>query len=386
MLLALMLFLVGTICFVRQDYLVRRVVTEHVLGWEQSFGRDFGLLKSVLGISLSPTPDALAAAIESGDTDGAAAIIRSGLDPDTPDTEGQIPAVLAVQRANTQVMKILLAKGVDLNKLDRAGQSPLTVAIKKNDVETTRFLVLAGADPNFRDAAGDTPLHHAVRVNNEAIIDLLFGRGANPNQTDNAGRTPLFDAVEKKDVKLTSALLERGANVRLFDKTNNTALAIAGRNRDDEMLQLLRQAAGLGAPPPGQPPPPVIAIDAPPTGSNPAPPQQPVQPAAPAPKPPPLPKNTMTRVRALGEPAAVWTAKGRITLDSIRAPVRNVGDVPAEGVVVTVRIPGGKAVTLQGPARLERNQKADYTATPMEVVPFVQRLEADATCKNCHRG
>jgi len=89
----------------------------------------------------------------------------------------------------------------------------------------------------------------------------------------------------------------------------------------------------------------------------------------------------LTRVRAIGD--TEWTMSKRAG-GTVKVKARNVGDVEATGVSVSVKI-NGKEVPLSGPTELAPKKTGEYTYSGRDIVVLGGKYPALATCSNCYR-
>jgi truncated hemoglobin YjbI/ankyrin repeat protein len=124
-----------------------------------------------------------------GEAESAAALIRSGSDPDAKEPGGHTP----LYRASTgEVARVLLAAGatVDVPSGPTRG-TPLHQAARRGYGSVAAALLDHGADMEARDNKGQTPLRRAVNCRRLRLVRLLVRRGANPHAEDSRGVTPL---------------------------------------------------------------------------------------------------------------------------------------------------------------------------------------------------
>jgi truncated hemoglobin YjbI len=124
-----------------------------------------------------------------GEVESAAALIRSGSDPDAKEPEGHTP----LYRASTgEVARVLLAAGatVDVPSGPTRG-TPLHQAARRGYGSVAVALLDHGADIEARDNKGQTPLRRAVNCRQLQLVQLLVRCGANPHAEDSRGVTPL---------------------------------------------------------------------------------------------------------------------------------------------------------------------------------------------------
>ena len=205
---------------------------------------------------------------QEGDAPNAAALIKSGADPNYKGSYSQTPLSAAARKGSVEVIKLLLSRGAkdddgaaaanayeagnaDIEKLlqqaspttPAARSRLLAAAIRKGDAARAQSLIAAGID-----AAGlDDAL--VLTVDRDAefveVIRLLLDKGARVNQPD-LSRTPLMLAVDQDHVETIKLLLAKGADVNAIGREDTTALAIAVRNNNAAVVRLLL-AAGADA-------------------------------------------------------------------------------------------------------------------------------------------
>jgi hypothetical protein len=355
--------LVGAVVvLVRVEENVRLVVGEEILKAERS-GVSLGWLKGAFALRFEPSEDELLRQIDEGRLDNVTMLLGAGVSADAVDSEKRTATHHAVQRKSVPILHKLIAAKANVDRSDEAGETPLIQAIRMNNGEMVGELLKFGADANLMSGAGELPLQYAVREEHLPLIELLVESEANVNKANRAGLTPLMVAAGTQNEKVISLLLEKGANLYAKDSGGKAVRDYAAETQNPNIIALLG----------GDP-----SVVQQPTGE--------VQPGGVVNDKDTVERINITRLRGVGEPFAVWSARsGRITLNSIRAPVRNIGAVTAKDIKVTVKAPSGTVITLTGPTVLEPNKKADYVSTTMEAVPFVRKLEAVATCSNCEK-
>ena len=142
----------------------------------------------------------LSKAAAAGDVREVTSLLRSGLDPNTPDGPRQM--------------------------------RPLAVASRYSRLDVMATLIAAGADPNLADAAGNrwVPLMHAVHKHQAAAVKFLLEHGARPDGPVNLTVTPLMMAVASGQADPATMLLDRGADAqrRAPDGATLLTLAVSG--------------------------------------------------------------------------------------------------------------------------------------------------------------
>jgi ankyrin repeat protein len=162
--------------------------------------------------SLGHTPLMIAAAF--GSVDSVQLLIAAGADVKAVSNSG----VTALHWATGDARKVhlLLERGVDVNARSSLGRTPLIVAASSSGTaEVVALLLGKGADVNTADVIGVTPLIAASSVDDVAVAKLLLGKGASVNAKANIGQaaTPLMGAAYNGNVELTRLLLDQNADV-----------------------------------------------------------------------------------------------------------------------------------------------------------------------------
>ncbi len=159
-----------------------------------------------------------------------------------------------------QTVKSLLTKGADVNTRDENGGTALMVASWYGNLALAKLLIANGADINAMMDDGTTALIETSRRGaSRELAKFLLANGANPNvrykgQGDNryaiikVGTTPLLMWASFEGTSdICKALLKRGADVNARDDQDRDALMLASKNRDSELMQLLRARGASGA-------------------------------------------------------------------------------------------------------------------------------------------
>jgi hypothetical protein len=133
-----------------------------------------------------------------GDAELAAALLRTGADPDAKEEEGHTP----LYRASTgEVARVLLAAGANADVASGPTRgTPLHQAARRGNVSVALALLEHGAAIDARDAKGETPLRRAVNCRQIEIVRLLVRRGADPRAADRKGVTP-FGVARTAELK-----------------------------------------------------------------------------------------------------------------------------------------------------------------------------------------
>ncbi|CAD0047664.1 unnamed protein product, partial [Aureobasidium pullulans] len=194
-------------------------------------------------------------AAKGGHTDIVAFMLaRDDVDPHHRSARDDTPLLLAVYTGKKDLIEVLMnVEGTDLahgstggrvrlhNSIQNGGFHPLHYAADSDDVEVIELLLSQpGVDKNAASINGYTPLCDAVRKGYVKSVETLLAHDVEVDTPDNRGRTPLLIAAQKSNQDIVKALLGAGAKAGL-----NEALSIALTNRDEEIVQLLRDAGAV---------------------------------------------------------------------------------------------------------------------------------------------
>ena len=173
----------------------------------------------VVSLAQAPpaTPEAMYAAIRSGDTAAVTSLLQQGLDVNVHDRRGgATPLMHAAAIGSLDAMRLLIDKGADVNARSAANATALMWAV--TDIAKVRLLVERGADVNAVPDSGRTPLILAAASDGSSeIVRLLLSKGANPRASDSNGATTLWAATVGNDTATIEQLLTKGIDVNAAD-------------------------------------------------------------------------------------------------------------------------------------------------------------------------
>jgi ankyrin repeat protein len=81
-------------------------------------------------------------------------------------------------------LRFLLSKGADANIQDSNGNTPAMLAVEKGFTEGLDSLIRYNANLNLANSRGETPLIRAVQLRRVDLVRTLLAGGANPDQAD----------------------------------------------------------------------------------------------------------------------------------------------------------------------------------------------------------
>lgn len=196
--------------------------------------------------------------------------LKHGLDPDhrvgsilpepisnrPQETAGTPLLVRAVQRGHENVVRIALENGANPNIRDRDGMTALYWGADLGHKAIVSLLLKHGADPNVKTIVGETALMAAARNGAVDIVNSLVDAGADVNAREipevpygynrnlGTGRTALIYAAQNNQDAVVRLLVKSGAYKQLTAYNGVSALAIAERNGNKKVVQVLEERNG----------------------------------------------------------------------------------------------------------------------------------------------
>ena len=133
-----------------------------------------------------------------------------GIDVNQTNNHGISPLLLAIEKANIEIVKsLLLRDDIVVKKQGRSGYSPICLTVEKNLVEILKLLVnKPEVELNERGFKGDTPLILALKSHNilnwfmadagQSILKILLDAGADVNKEGYRNLCPMYYVIEKE--------------------------------------------------------------------------------------------------------------------------------------------------------------------------------------------
>ena len=152
-------------------------------------------------------------------------------DPNSSDSEGVTPLMLACQYGNIRIATLLLQARANINQQNNNGLTALMYACLSetphNDL--VRLLIQSGADISIKESELQvTALMVAATRGHTSIVQYLLDEGAPVNIQDVDGSTSLTIASELGHSEVVRVLINYGADVNILAKDPNlTALMFA---------------------------------------------------------------------------------------------------------------------------------------------------------------
>lgn len=204
-----------------------------------------GLLLPVLtSVATAAGPDLrLVDAVARQDTRAVRALLKEGVDVNTPRADGASPLLWAAHWDDLETADLLLRAGANVNAADDHGVTALARACENASVPMVEKLLAAAANVNVVNFSGLTPLMTAARTGNVNVVKALIARGATVNaETTETKQTALIWAVAEGHLDIVRTLTEAGADVHASGEKGFTPLMFAARNGDIETAKVLLAA------------------------------------------------------------------------------------------------------------------------------------------------
>lgn len=116
---------------------------------------------------------ALAEAVLNGQYYVSRMLIEEGADPDSKDSRGFTPLLIASRLSHWRIAALLIESGAGADPSDDKGRTPLHYAVEDGDEQTVRTLLKAGADPDLKDLNGQSP-RQLAEASGISVIRRLF--------------------------------------------------------------------------------------------------------------------------------------------------------------------------------------------------------------------
>ncbi|HEX5228521.1 MAG TPA: ankyrin repeat domain-containing protein [Bryobacteraceae bacterium] len=176
-------------------------------------------------VCLAESP--LADAVMNGDHTAVESLLKSKVDVNAAQSDGQTALQWAAYRDDIDLAKELIAAGADPKLANREGATAMQLASLHGSPAMIEALLKAGADANEHGLHDETPLMFAARAGSIPTLDSLLKHGALVNAKESLrGTTALMWAVEQGHTGSAEFLIQHGADVSVassFDSKGGTA-------------------------------------------------------------------------------------------------------------------------------------------------------------------
>ena len=155
---------------------------------------------------------------------------------------GPDPFLEAVSRGSFESDQQQINGGAEVNKVYPDGGTVLIAAAKAGYVDVSDLLVKSKARLEQKDKSQNTALNWAAERGHADVVRILLTAGADPNTLNRDGSTPIIKAAKGGFVEITRLLIEGKADINRADYSGLTALDWAERNRQPNVVRILKQA------------------------------------------------------------------------------------------------------------------------------------------------
>jgi ankyrin repeat protein len=195
-------------------------------------------------INLYGAPDALLAdAAERMDRATIQALLKQGIDPNTPQVDGMTALHWATYHDDQALVERLVQAGARVQAANRYGVTPLSLACTNGNGAIVELLLKAGADPNAPLPGGETPLMTAARTGTLASVKALLAHGARMDgKDDRRGQTALMWAAAEGHADVVQALIDADADFAVRVPSGFTPLLFAVREGRGNVVRVLLNA------------------------------------------------------------------------------------------------------------------------------------------------
>lgn len=184
-----------------------------------------GILAAIAAFGQTvPAQNELLNAVREGDRSRVAALLRSGIDPNTRDEAGSTALMHAAAFGSLDILRLLLEAGANPKTANATGSTPLMWAT--HEPARVRLLLAAGADINASRSDGVTPLVTAALRGNTEVVRILLSAGADAGKGSALAPFPMSlsgIAYSTNDNTLRDLLVARTGRAPQVSATTATA-------------------------------------------------------------------------------------------------------------------------------------------------------------------
>lgn len=181
-------------------------------------------------------------AVKRNDGRTVTALVERGFDPNTRDSQGDLPLIVSLKEENLAVADALIARPeTQVGLVNAAGESALMMAALRGNLDATQRLLARDAPVN---KLGWSPLHYAATGPEPKIVLLLLERGAVVDAEAPNKNTPLMMAARYGKEDSVKLLLAKGADPKRTNALNQTAADLARAAGRESLAAQLSKAGG----------------------------------------------------------------------------------------------------------------------------------------------
>ena len=149
----------------------------------------------------------------------------------------------AAEDGNIEEVSALLKEGIDPNSPDFYGDISLHKASRRNQPKIINLLMENGANVNAQNIYNETPFHiSGMWGSSQNIPVLATGKNTDINAQDMWGWTTLHLAVQEEHLEVVFELIKQpGINTHIQTISGYKALDIAKDRRNPELIRLLER-------------------------------------------------------------------------------------------------------------------------------------------------
>ena len=162
----------------------------------------------------APKDTRLIAAIKSGDTATALALLQRKIDVNATEPDGTTALHWAVRNDDMTLAGRLIRAGANVKAANRYGVTPIAIACENGSAAAVGRLLEAGVNANATGPLGETALHLCARTGKVEAAKVLLANGAMVDAVESwRGQTPLMWATAQGHPEMMKALIAAGADV-----------------------------------------------------------------------------------------------------------------------------------------------------------------------------